>query len=206
MASTSACRLPTLSSTSTGTCTDSSTSTIRWVWWNGSPPVSLSSNVQREERCPMRAVTKRRLVPLEGVVAGLLILVAAGCGTSGSAPAVASLSPSPTATADAFVSAFFTGHAAKAATLTTEGHRALGTLVRDQDNLRMLLVNAPPFTPISALHWTTHCSGLACSVTFGSFNTHQVPALHLHLQPVGHHARIAMKDLSGWLAALGHIH
>jgi hypothetical protein len=153
----------------------------------------------------MRRIMKRQLAPVAGFVGGLSVLVAAGCGTAVTRPAATPVSPPPAATVNAFLSAFLNGHASQAAQLTTEGPQAHGPLAKDQGNLRGLLVNAPPFTPLSALHWTTHCSGLTCSVTFATFNTHRVPTLHLHLRAVGHHARVSLSDLAPWFTAIGHI-
>jgi hypothetical protein len=151
-----------------------------------------------------RMTTERSLVPIAAVTGGLSVLLAAGCGPSASQPAAASVSPSPTATVNEFLSAFLKGHWAEAAQLTTKGRRGEKAVTAGQGELRALLVNQPPFTPVSALHWATHCSGLTCSVTFAPLNTNRVPELRLHLQAVGHHALVSIRDLSTWFTAIGH--
>ncbi len=151
----------------------------------------------------MRRIMKRQLAPVAGFVGGLSVLVAAGCGTAAARPAATPVSPPPAATVNAFLSAFLNGHVTKASELTTGGHREEKMVAKDQAELGAALVNQPPFTPLSALHWTTHCAGLTCSVAFaGPLDSHRVPVLHLHLQMVGHQARVVVGDLPVWFNAI----
>ena len=131
-------------------------------------------------------------------MAGLMrLMAAAGCGGR---PAVSAPAAS---TVNSFVAAFLQGHLAPASRLTTEGARSAKTLEGDRAMLKALLVNVPPFTSLSTVHWQTHCTGLRCTVTFSPLNTHQIPALHVHLEAVGGHARLPISNLSPWLASVG---
>ncbi len=109
----------------------------------------------------------------------------------------------PAGTVNQFLSAFVKGHVAQAAQLTTEGSRAQRALAADRATLQALLVNQAPFTPIAKLHWTTHCSGLACQVTFASLDYHVVYPLDVRLQMVGKRPRLPLLNVVTWLHTLG---
>lgn len=133
---------------------------------------------------------------IPGVLAGLVVLVATGCG--------ASITPPPTATVNHFLSAFFKGHLGQAAGLMPGGTREEQALTRYRPEVKALLVNRPPFSPLTALHWTTHCSGLTCTVDFSSFNTYSVTPFRVHLQTAGTHARVPISALQTWISTIGH--
>lgn len=143
----------------------------------------------------------RHMRAAASVGAGLLLLAAAGCGAAPAAAPAAHAAP----TVNRFLTAFFAGHMAAAAPLTTAGASARATLAADLQKAEALLIIRPPFNPLTDLYWTTQCGSSRCVVTFSSFNGLVVAPMDISVQTVHHQPRIPVSALTHWFTAQGHV-
>lgn len=143
----------------------------------------------------------RRLRATAGVGAGLLLLAVAGCGATPAAAPATHAAP----TVNRFLTAFFAGRMATAASLTTQGASARARLAAELQKAEALLVIRPPFNPVTDLHWTTTCGATRCEVTFSSFNALTVAPMAVAVQTVHNQPRVPVSAIARWLTAQGHV-
>jgi hypothetical protein len=149
---------------------------------------STRGSASRWRRAPARTVL--------GLVAAIVLVLADGC--------TPSAAPSPTVTLNAFLSHFFHGQVQAAAALTTGGNgQADAFLAGARTSLAPLVVNRPPFKPLSAMRWTSRCNGLQCTVDFADLNGHAFPPLTLHLAVVRGQDRVPLSDFMAWVEEIG---
>jgi|SRR5579875_2278997 len=178
----------------------------RWLAEAGLPPApdNLEFDWARWEAVKVpRPRRWWRWKAMAGAVALLLVAASIYHFRIQAASPASNASATPAATVNEFLSEFIEGHLTQAAQLTTEGSRAAEALAADQRSLEALLVNQAPFAPIAALHWTTHCSSVACETTFASLDHHVVYPFDVRLDTVDREFRVPIDAVTIWLQALG---
>ena len=178
-----------------------------WLLEAGLPPAPRDLAFDRERWETVQATRPRRVEPWQvaATVAALVIVVFSVYHFRGNAARPSGSATTVTATVNGFLTAFLHRHFTTAAGFTAGGSRDEKTLETDMSQLDGLLVNQAPFTPVSAMHWKTRCTGLSCRVTFAPLDSHVVYPLDLSLRSLPNQPpRIAVADLSTWIQSLGH--